>query len=266
MTATTTPPAVPAVRDVPALRVFARSCAAEWTRLRTVRGTWLFLGAAAVVMLGISLIAGLEAASQTEGGDIAWVAAQITTLPAQFALLALALIAVTADYATGGIVPALQWTPRRTLFFTARTLVAVVTATVAGVVLAALASLTAFVAAQGVLELPADEGFRVLGDVAFVIATGAALAAGLGFMLRSTAGGLVSVFLLNLVLPIMLGNLPFDWTREISERLPGTSAAFLLVGEVDEISTTTAVVTLLLWSGGALLLGWLRLTRTDANR
>ncbi|MEV1113794.1 hypothetical protein AB0I91_01895 [Actinosynnema sp. NPDC049800] len=49
--------------DVRIGRVFARACAAEWTRLWTVRATWWFLAAAAVTMVGIATIAGLEAAS-----------------------------------------------------------------------------------------------------------------------------------------------------------------------------------------------------------
>ena len=40
----------------------------------------------------------------------------------------------------------------------------------------------------------------------------------------------------------------------------------LLFGEVDGMTTTSAVVVLLGWAGGALLLGLLRLVRTDANR
>jgi hypothetical protein len=255
----------PPAADVPVLRVFARACAAEWLRLRTVRSTWLFLAAAAFVMIGISLIAGLDEGSDPDAGGSAWRAAEITTLPAQFALLAYALMAVTADHSGGGIIPSLQWTPRRTVFFAARTVVAVVTATLAGVLLATAAALTAFVAARSVLDLPVDDGRGVLGSVAFVVAAGAATAVGLGFLLRSTAGGLVSVFLLNLVLPVLIGNLPYDWTREISERLPGSSAAYLLVGEVPGLSTTRAVVTLLCWSAGALALGWLRLTRSDAD-
>ena len=44
--------------DVSTLRVFARTCAAEWTRLWSVRGTWAFLIAAAVVMLGLGTLLG----------------------------------------------------------------------------------------------------------------------------------------------------------------------------------------------------------------
>ncbi|GAA3458592.1 hypothetical protein ACFFSW_35840 [Saccharothrix longispora] len=265
MTAPSTPRRAPA--RVPPARVFARTCAAEWTRLWTVRSTWWFPAAAAVVMVGIATVAGLEAGSDPvppEGGS-AWRMAGVPALPGQFALLALALTAVTSDYATGGIVPTLQWTPRRAVLFLARTTVAVCVATAFGTLLALAAAVAAFTAARPVLVLPV-EGLGVLPDVAFVFAAGAALAVGLGFLLRHTATTLVTVFLLMLVLPLMLPNLGVEWASALADALPGAGAAFLLIGEVPGMTRTSSVVTLLCWAAGALLLGWLRLARDDANR
>jgi ABC-2 type transport system permease protein len=251
--------------EVALARVLARTCRAEWTRLWTVRSTWLFLAAGAVVMIGIAAAAGASAASDpTASGDSAWVAAEFTTLPGQFAFLVLALTLVTSDYATAGIVPTLQWTTRRTVLLFARAVVAVAVATTAAVLLALAAVLTALLASRSTLDLPAD-GAVVLGAVAVVVSAGSALAVGLGFLLRSTAGVLVTVFLVMLVLPIMLPNLPLEWGDDVARRLPGTGAVYLLVGEVDGMSTASSVTVLLVWAGAALLLGWLRLVRTDAN-
>jgi hypothetical protein len=257
---------VPA-RDVAAGRVFLRTCAAEWSRLWTVRTTWGFLAAAAVVMVGIGTIAGLEAASQpaTSQGEAAWAVATIAAMPGQFALLALALTAVTADFATGGIVPTLQWTPRRGVLFAARTVVAVGVATGLGVVLACGSALAAFATAPE-LRLPWDVGLDVLGTVAFVFATGTALAVGLGFLLRHTAGALVTVFLMMLLLPILLPQFGYEWMSSLASILPGSGAVFLLLGEVPRMTEASSVTALLVWAGGALLLGWARLAWTDANR
>ena len=247
------------------LRVLFRTVAAEWARLWTVRTTWLFLAAGALVMVGIAAAAGSSAASdQQAAGDAAWAAAEFTTLPGQFAFLALALTLVTSDYATGGIVPSLQWTTRRTVLLLARWAVAVTVATTAAVLLALAAVLTALVASRGALDLPAD-GADVLGTVALVVAAGATLGVGLGFLLRSTAGVLVSVFLVMLVLPIMLPNLPLEWGDDVARRLPGTGAVYLLIGEVDGMTTASSVTVLLVWAGAALALGWLRFVRTDAH-
>ncbi|MFD1149857.1 hypothetical protein [Saccharothrix hoggarensis] len=249
-------------------RLFARACAAEWTRLWTVRATWWFLAAAAVTMMGIGAIAGFEAASDPDPpqGAPAWSAAGIPALPGQFALLALVLIAVTSDYATGGIVPSLQWTPRRAVLFLARVTVAVATVTVVGTLLALAAAVTAFTAASPLLSLPVDEGVDVLATVAFVFAAGSAFAAGLGFLLRNTAGALVTVFLVMLVLPLMLPNFGYEWMSALADLLPGSGAAFLLIGEVPGMTRTSSMVTMLCWAAGALLLGRLRLSRDDANR
>jgi ABC-2 type transport system permease protein len=247
--------------------VFVRTCAAEWTRLWTVRTTWGFLAAAAVAMVGVGTIAGFEAAADPvpHQGEPAWAVAAIAAMPGQFALLGLALTAVSADFATGGIVPTLQWTPRRGVLFSARAIVAVGVATGLGVLLGAGSALAAFSAAPE-LGLPWKVGLDVLGSVAFVFATGTAVAVGLGFLLRNTAGALVAVFLLMLLLPVLLPQFGYEWMSALASVLPGSGAMFLLLGEVPRMSEASSVTALLGWAGGALLLGWLRLLRNDANR
>ena len=259
----TTAPAAPHVSTG---RVLARTCAAEWTRLRTVRASWWFAAAAAVVMVGIGTVAGLEADPFPADSDPAWTASTVTAMPAQFALLALALTAVTSDYATGGIVPTLQWTPRRSVLALTRTLVAVASATTLGVLLALASALAAFAGGRPALHLPLAEGLDALGTVALVVAGGTTLAVGLGLLLRNTAGALIAAFLLMLVLPFVLPVFGYPWLSAVAEALPGSGAVFLLIGEVPGMTTASSVTTLLAWAGGALLLGWLRLVRDDANR
>jgi ABC-2 type transport system permease protein len=268
VTGSSTPAAVRGGDDVSAGRVFARTCAAEWTRLWTVKPTWWFLAAAVVALVGIGTVAGFEAAASADPpvDEPAWGVAEIATMPGQFALLALVAIAVTSDYATGGIVPTLQWTPRRGVLFLARTLVTVLVATMLGVLLGVCSAAAALAAGPPGITLPWDEGLDALGTIALVIGAGTALTAGLGFLLRNTAGVLVSVFLLMLVLPILLPQFGYEWLSAIAEILPGSGAAFLLLGEVPGMSQTSSVAVLLGWAGGALLLGWLRLVRDDANR
>jgi ABC-2 type transport system permease protein len=173
---------------------------------------------------------------------------------------------VTSDYATGGIVPTLQWTPRRGILFLARTVVVAGVATTLGVLLGFASAVAAFAAARPGLTLPVDDGLDVFGTVAFVLAAGTALAVGLGFLLRNTAGALVAVFLLMLVLPILLPQFGYEWLSEVAQILPGSGAAFLLLRQVPGMTQASSVTVLLVWAGGTLLLGWLRLVRDDANR
>jgi ABC-2 type transport system permease protein len=253
---------------VSTLAVFARTCAAEWTRLWTVRTSRWSLLAAAVVMLGLGSLLGFEAAADPVElqGEPAWQTAQFIAMPTQFALLAFALLGVTSDYATGGIVPTLQWTPRRTVLFFARTVVTVGVATGAGVLLALAAGTAAFTTSSSALTLELDAGLDMAGTVAFVLAAGTALAVGLGFLLRNTAGALVTVFLVVLVLPLLLPVFG-AWMTRVAELLPGSGVTYLLLGEPqDRMTQTSAITVLLAWALGSLVLGWLRLARDDANR
>ena len=245
-----------------------RTAAAEWTRLWTVRSSWTLLALAAAMMAGIGLLAGLGASEEGGAPAEAWQAAEFATMPVQMVLLALAVLAVTADYSTGGIVPVLQWTPRRTVLFTGRATVVVLVVTVAGVAVAALAAVVAYLASPDVLTLPVGAGAATaLGTVAGVLACGAALAVGLGFLLRSTAGALVTTFLLLLVLPLFLLAPGNPVLVEVARFLPGSSAAFLLIdGGAPGTTTTSAFGVLAAWGLGSLLAGWLRLTRDDAQR
>lgn len=258
-----------AAGEVSAGGSFARACVAEWSRLWTVRPTWWLLAAAALIMNGIAVVAGISAAGQPDPpqGDPAWAVASIVILPAQFALLALALLAVTSDYATGGIVPTLQWTPRRTVLFLARALVAAGTATCLGALLAVTSSLAGYGAARPLLRLPLDEGVDTVSTIALVLAGGTLLAVGLGFLLRSTAAALVSVFLLLLVLPGLLPQLGYAWLTEVANVLPGTGALFLLTQEPTArgLTAVSSATTLGVWAACALVLGWLRLVRDDVN-
>ncbi|MGS2619867.1 hypothetical protein ACVCAH_36125 [Micromonospora sp. LZ34] len=127
-------------------------------------------------------------------------------------------------------------------------------------------ALAAFAAARPGLSLPLVDGLGVLATVAFVFAAGTALAVGLGFLLRNTAGALVAVFLLMLVLPLLLPQFGYRWMSALADVLPGSGAAFLLLGEVPGMTTASSSAVLLGWAAGVLLLGWLRLMRDDANR
>lgn len=250
--------------------VLGRTCRAEWTRLWTVKATWWLVAAATVAMVGLGLIAGNDAAGDVVPpvGEPAWVAPSIAALPTQLVLLALAILAVTADYATEGIVPTLQWTPRRSTLYAARALVVVATAALLGMLLTVACAAAAHAMAADILTMPLNEGLEVIGTTGIVFGAGTALAVGLGFVLRSTAGTLITVFLLVLLLPLVLPQFRYDWMVDLASVLPGTGAIFLLAGEsiAEDMTRSSAIATMLAWAAGALALGWLRAVRSDANR
>jgi hypothetical protein len=250
-----------------AVAVLVRTARAEWSRLWTVRSTWFLVVAVSLAVVGLGALAGVDTANGIGAFTSAWDAARFTTLFAMFGISALAVVATTSDYTTGGIVPTLQWTPRRGLLLLARSLVVGGTAVALGALLVTGASGMVALQTPGA-GLPADEGLRLLGDVAVVVGSSALLSVGLGLLLRSTAGALVSVLALLLVLPLVLGNLPYEAAQTLAADLPGAGAMYLVFGNApgDSMSDASARAILLGWAGASLVLGGWRLLRTDASR
>ena len=250
--------------------VLARTGSAEWARIWSVRSSWALAVVTAVAVVGIGVLVGLDAAQDPSGVPAdasAWDGALPAAMFALFGVLALSVVTSTADHGTGAIVPTLQWTPRRGVLLAARAGVVVGTATLLGVLLVAAAGVAVWALVPSI-GLPARDGAELLGGLAFVYASGALLAVGLGLVLRSTAGGLVTVIALVLVLPPLLANLPYDWAVTLSAAMPGSNALYLVFGEgpSDDMTVASARLTLAAWAGGALLAGGWRLLRTDANR
>jgi hypothetical protein len=261
MSAATSPqvasPATPAV--------FGRAAGAEWLRLRTVRATWWCLLAAAVTIVGLGATAAFDAA-QEPGGELsglpATFAGEFGVLPGQFALLLLALLAATSEHATGQLAPTLQWTPRRGVLLAARLVVPVLVATVAGVLLALVSDVAAWLIAPD-LWLTVSGLADSLGRIAAVLAAGAVLAVGVGLLLRSTAGALATVFMLQLVLPLLLPNVGVQWMADLGQLMPGSGATYTLLGEPD-MTAAAAAALLGGWAAAALAAGAWSLLRRDA--
>jgi hypothetical protein len=245
--------------------VLVRATAAESLRLRTVRTTWWCLVAAAVTIVGIGAVMAFDAENVTASGELppATSAGEFGVLLGQFALLVLVLLAVTSEHATGVFSSTLQWTPRRGVLLAARVTVPVVLAAVAGVLLALVADVTALIIEPD-LPLAFSDLADSLGRIAAVLLAGGVLAVGVGLLLRSTAGGLATVFLLQLVLPFLLPAFGVQWMADLGELLPGSGAIWLLLGEPD-MSAGQATALLLGWSGVALAAGGWSLLRRDAG-
>ncbi|WP_370615475.1 hypothetical protein [Mumia sp. Pv 4-285] len=247
--------------------VVARTCRAEVGRVWTLRSSFVLAAvtAAAVVAFG-GLVGSTSDPDQVSPGSTAWDGGQMSGMFALFGILALSVVTATADYGTGGIIPTLQWTPRRGVLLCARTGVIVATGTALGLLSGAAASLVVWLFLPG-LGLPAGDGAAVMGGLAYVHATGALLAVGLGLLLRSTAGGLVSVIALVLVLPMLLAQLGYTWSTTVAAHMPGTGALFLIFGEgpSDDMTAASARLTLAIWATVAISAGGWRLLRTDAT-
>lgn len=247
--------------------VLRRTVRAEWSRLWTVRATWVFVLVGALCALGLAVLVGSDSRGegQTRPGETVWVPVQILGLLAMFLLLAMAAVSTTADHGTRGIVSTLQWTPRRGVLLSARGFVVVATVSFFGLLLVAAGAVVIHQIAP-VLAVPSDEGRETLAALGYSYVLGAVLAVGLGLLLRGTAGAVVAVLALMLVLPLLFGNFPYAWADQVSALLPGSSAILLVVGDGPPgLTVTDARISLAVWAIGALAMGGWRLLRTDAD-
>lgn len=245
--------------ETPGPILLTRTIRAEFARLCTLRSMWVMALLTTIAVVGISVLSAANASAEL--GQPVWMSIRRLGMLAMAVLLSMATAAATADHGTGGIVPTLQWTPRRPFLLTGRAIVIVVTglipAFVGGILAIGLAPELSWSWGQ------ATEALAALG---FVFALGALLAVGVGLLLRSTAASIGAVFALVLVLPLLMGNLPFDWTKDVAALLPGTSMRQLLIGEgLPGLTDTGAKSTLAAWAFGAFVVGGWRLVRRDAN-
>ena len=247
-----------------------RTATAEWARVWSVRSSWVLTAVTAAAVLGLGGLVGYSTPddlSTVTPGSTAWDGGQPSALLALFGVLALTAVTATADYGTGAITTTLQWTPQRALVVAVRSGVVVLTATVLATALVAGAGLAvrAFLPA---LDLDPADAVEVLGGLAVMFACASLMSVGLGFLLRSTAGTLVTVVALVLVLPMLFAQLGHAWSTEVSAHLPGSSALYLVFGEgpADDMTVVSARTTLAVWAVGAIAAGGARLLLTDADR
>lgn len=219
------------------LSPFLAAISSEWTKLWSVRSTWWCVIGAAALMALYSVPLGFDAAEpnlELSHADQLLHVEEVATagmLFTQFALIALALLTVTSEYASGSMRTTLQCEPRRGRVLVAKLLVVEVVALVAGALLALLGAGLGYLTAgdYGVFDVSAVA--EVAGRMSVYMGAVVALAIGLAVALRSTAGALVVAFLALFLLPMVLMMSGMDLMTEVSYYLPGTAGTeYLGVG------------------------------------
>jgi hypothetical protein len=252
-------------------RVLARTASAEWARAWSLRSSWAFLAATAAVVLLVSTVGGWDLREGPRpDGLTAWDVGRLGGALGMFPLVAFALVLATSDHARGGIVPTLQWTPRRGLLLAARAVTVTATTAIVGTALVELGAVVGLVLVPD-LGLPAAAGAEVVGTVAYVYAALALLAVGLGLATRSTPGGLSLLVALLFVVPVLLPEIVrTTWAADVARAMPGTGALDLLFQRGSETAAAAggdgeSFLVLGCWAVGALVLGGVRLLRSDAG-
>ncbi|WP_372669642.1 ABC transporter permease [Amycolatopsis kentuckyensis] len=246
--------------------------ASEWTKFWSVRATWWSLIGATGLMLGYST---LSAMAQRYDGDQPLGSHTIAIgggfYLAQFAVIALATLFVTSEYAGGGIRSTLLWTPVRSSVALAKAAVILPVLFASGVVLSCAAMGLAGVVKNG-------HGLPTTFSAAFTTAIGTGgyfallgvLCTGIGWALRSAAGTLVSVIVLLVPVPLIVGSLGL---AELVPYFPGIAGVNAMVesGQPNPVTQSVApyapwvgLVICAAWAAAALAVGAAVLRRRDA--
>ena len=241
----------------------------EWHKLWTVRSTWITLLTAVTLVVGVGLLMG--ATYTSDGGDSDVDTVVLTLYGSQLSGIALAVLGIlltAGEYATGLIRATLTAVPHRRPVLWAKA--AVYTGVVfTGSLLTALLTFEAAQILLGDTDQAAsltDDGVltAIAGNAAGVTLLGL-IALGLGAALRSVPGALGAFIGGGMVLPEILGMVPYEAVDKVVRHFP-TQAAGALGSATPLPGAATpgaALVALLLWAGAALAVPAVLLTRRD---
>jgi ABC-type transport system involved in multi-copper enzyme maturation permease subunit len=252
----------------------ARVVRSEWVKLTTLRSSWVTLAIAFVGIIGIAALAGWALASHWSHLDPA---ERLTFNPvdhslrgvnlAQLAIGVLAVMVVSGEYATGMVRSTLAAVPTRLPVVWAKLVVFSVVTFVTMLV----GSFLAFLAGQQTLAshgttLAAPHAWRAIVGVAVYLALIGALAMGLAWIIRSTAGSIATLFGLLLVLPGLELLLPSTWQPHVIPYMPSSagSAFYSVRPDPGSLSAGVGLLVLCLWVVASLVAGAVVLRRRDA--
>ncbi|MDX6296180.1 MAG: type transport system permease protein [Nocardioidaceae bacterium] len=244
----------------------------EWVKFRTLRSSWVVLMAAMVALVALGLIIGYNTGknfSALAPEDAAASGPLQGYYLGQLLMGVLGVLFVSGEYSTGMIRSTFAAVPRRTPVLVAKS---VVFGTIAVVTMVA-ATFGAFFGSQLFLShYGHGSSLSDPGVLRAVVGTGVYLAligllgGALGWIVRSTPGGISSLVGVLLVIPVLFQVLPGSWASDVfkyrpsaagssftsSVRLPGTP------------SPGTGFIVLLLWVAAALMAAAVLLRRRDA--
>jgi ABC-2 type transport system permease protein len=245
---------------------------AEWTKLRSVPSTtWAVLAVIGLtVLLSFVVAASVDTAGSAPGctpgaagcGDEDVVMNGLSgVLFGQFAVVAIAALAATGEYATDTMRSTLTAVPRRATVLAAKTVVVGALCLAAGLV----ASLAAFLVSQPILHgngFAPEQGYpfasladepvlRAVAGSGLYLALVGLLSLGVGVIVRHTAAAITTVFGLLLV-PFIAALLLPDHPRELVQKYSPMTAGLAIQRTVERLDSVPIGV----WAGLGVLAAW----------
>jgi ABC-2 type transport system permease protein len=246
----------------------------EWFKLTTLRSSWItmVLGIGALAFLGgvVGFFLNRDWDRMRPARQAAFDAVGTSLAGARFAQLAIGVLGVlfvTGEYGTGMIRSSLTAVPKRLPVLWAKALVfGVVT-----LILTEIASFIGFFIGQATLGahavgLSSDGAFRAVVGTGLYLTIVALLGISLGFIIRSTAGGIAALVGVLLVLPGVVSILPQTWQDNISPYLPSNAGAAVydLRPEPGSLDPWTGFGVFCLYAAAGLIAAAVILKRRDA--
>ncbi|HEX4703627.1 MAG TPA: ABC transporter permease [Pseudonocardiaceae bacterium] len=205
----------------------------EWSKFWTLRSSYITLAATVLGMIGFGVLFSAVTANRW---PVMHAAAKLEFDPtrvslrgfelAQLIIGVLGVLLVTGEYGTGMIRASMSAAPKRLPVVWAKAAVFTAVAFVAGEV----SAFVAFFAGQALLSsqhiqtsLSAPEVLRTVFGTGLYLTMVGLLGVALGWIIRSTAGGIATLFGLLLVLPALGDALPQDWAQHIVPYLPSNA-------------------------------------------
>lgn len=258
---------------------FGAALASEWTKLRSLRATWITLAVGLLLAIGVTALFAIITGATWDDWDAAdradFEPGQMALGGALFSAIPFALLAVSAaasEYSSGMIRLTLTATPRRERVLAAKVVVVAAVTLVAG----AIAILGSFLLGQAIVDSYGLETASLTGPGVPRLMIGAilltpvlpAIAVALAVLLRSKAGAIVAVLALAFAPLVLGGVLPGTWHEDVLIYLPAsvgdgiTSAQFEDGGNF--VAPGVAIAVLAGWLAVFLGAAQLALSRRDA--
>ncbi|GIF26763.1 ABC-type transport system involved in multi-copper enzyme maturation permease subunit [Actinoplanes tereljensis] len=248
----------------------------EWSKFWDLRSTWITLGIAMVLLIGFGLLSAARYDPTSDhtgrlGGSVtdAVAAAMGGQQFAQLAIGVLGVLVMAGEYSTGMIRSTLTAVPKRLPVLLAKTTMffgVVTVASFAAVLVSFLAGHSALADTDIAAGLTDDRILRGLTGAALYFGLVGVIGIGLGGLLRSVAGGIASVVVLLMLLPVLTDLLPSDMSDSISKYLPSNAGAsiYALTHDSSTLSPEAGLLVFAAWAAAAVGAAGYRLMRTDA--
>ncbi|WP_156753552.1 ABC transporter permease [Actinokineospora pegani] len=238
--------------------------AAEWTKLWTVRTTYVCVIAAFAFMAVFTFYYGSIARINDHPLQPVGNAPVAALVLVQYPLAVLAMTSVTSEYTTGSARTTLQWVPLRHRAHLAKAVVAAVVALVLGFALGVVGMAVAWVVFDGHATFAVAEAvYQVLAMGAY-LALVSVIAIGVSFALRAAAGVLAVLFFSLTASPIMLVGLGGEVLSRINEFLPQTAGSGFMLGDAEPHPPLVAFLIVVAWAGITHFAGLAVLRERDA--